>query len=100
MEFCAPFPLGTGTEAMVGTFAVAGVEGAGPASDLLGVVGTVNILSGACPIYAGLPTLVTPHFRQGHGFQIILRIRGGHLCCLFNFHNNPLWKLYLLDTEK
>jgi hypothetical protein len=100
MEFCAPFPPGTGTEAMVGGFAVAGFEGAGPASDLLGVVGTVNILSGTRPIYAGLPMLVTPHLRQGQGFQIILRNRSGHLCCLFNVHNNSLRKLYLLDTKK
>jgi hypothetical protein len=85
---------------MAGGLAFAGVEGAGPASDLLGVVGTVKILSGACPIYAGLPALVTPHFRQGQGFQIILCIQGGHLCCLFNFHNNPLRKLYLLGAEK
>jgi hypothetical protein len=85
---------------MAGGLAFAGVEGAGPASDLLGVVGTVKILSGTRPVYAGLPALVASHFRQGQGFQIILRIRGGHLCCLFNFHNNPLRKLYLLDTEK
>jgi hypothetical protein len=80
--------------------ASASFEGAGPASDLLGVVGTMDILSGTGPGYAGLPALVTPHFRQGQGFQIILRIRGGHLCCLFNFHNNSLRKLYLLDAEK
>src|ERR1035441_7543813 len=76
-EYCAPFPPGTGAEAMAGGLASAGFGGAGPASGLLGVVGTVKILSGARPIYAGLPALVTPHFRQGQGFQIILRIRDG-----------------------
>ena len=48
---------------MVGAFAVAGFEGAGPASDLLGVVCSGDILSGACPVYAGLPELVAPHFQ-------------------------------------
>ena len=31
--------------------------GAGPGSDLFGVVGKVKILSGTCPVYTGLPPL-------------------------------------------
>jgi hypothetical protein len=50
-------------EAMSGGLAFAGFEGAGLASDLFGVVRIVNILSGVCSVYAGLPALVALHFQ-------------------------------------
>jgi len=52
----------------MGAFAVAGFEGAGPASDLLGVVGTVNILFGTRPI-TPFACVGHAHFRQGQDFK-------------------------------
>src|ERR1019366_6656000 len=46
--------------AISGALAFAGLEGAGFASDLFGVVPIVNILSAPCAAYAGLPALVAP----------------------------------------
>jgi hypothetical protein len=53
---------GTDAVAMSGCLASAGFEGAGSGSGLLGVVRIVNIVSGARPVYAGLPARVAPNF--------------------------------------
>ncbi len=62
---------GTDAEAMSGGLAFASFEGAGSASDLFGVVCIVNILSGACPVYAGLLTLVAPDFQMADSRQVL-----------------------------
>src|ERR1035437_2248155 len=86
-EYCAPFPSGTGIEAM----------GAGPGSDLFRIVGKVKILSGTSPVYFGLPPLVAPHFQSrisGKSWLFLsmyclCSMSLSHICC-FRYSNGLL----------
>jgi hypothetical protein len=64
----------TDAEAMSGGLVFAGREVTGSGSDIFGVVGIVNIISGACPVYSGIPALIELHFRQVEGIRIVFDI--------------------------